>query len=81
MFITSGHLITPANVVMRAMISGVKWIPLPDTADAVTSVDALAFFVGGSDDILICQERRTVNARIKPKVCAGYVRTRNVGDV
>ena len=69
-FITSGELVALANVVMRAMSSGVKWIPPPDTARDVASVDVLAFFVGGSDDMLMCQERRTVNTRTpcKPKV-------------
>ena len=52
MFITSGELFASANVAMRAMSSGVKWIPSPDTAGDVASVDALAFFVGGSDDML-----------------------------
>ena len=52
-FITSGEKFASANVAIREMSSGVKWMPPPDTAGEDASMDALAFFVGGSDDILM----------------------------
>ena len=68
MVITFGDLVASANVATRATSSGVKWIPQPDTVGEDVSDDVLAFFVCGSDDMLMCWERRTANARTKPKV-------------
>ena len=42
-----------ANVVMRAMSSGVKMTPPTDTVGVVASLDVLALFERGSDAILM----------------------------